>query len=422
MTRAHISSRIPINNASQVLPDGMLLFPLDGRLTDTMDSVPISSNATTFRTDMYKFMESVAIEDSTTNVLSNPDDFSKWSQHSTTTKHNAVYVPSLNLYGDKITMTGADDPFVYTSYTTTSIASRTFTWSVYAWTDIGQPTELTLFIYAGSATTSIKSATFTLTNVPTRYEVTQTFPSTEADTKITVRVDGINTPTANTYLYAAQGQLEEKDHSTSYTVGTRAISSLQYDITSLMIRDAACISVWIYNSDTMVNNKAASRGGTNNQYAIKLGSTTSDVYKDAVALRFPSDGTKTNRLIQTMFFLSQSTGTYLTSPTSIISLGKGTWNHFVIQWDKNGLPSGNTRELYINGVLDIGDANNASLPANYLTYLTVGDWVGGNALMPCTFFEQMAIHPSKGFTPDVIEGWYKSNAPFFDSRDMFNFV
>jgi hypothetical protein len=93
-----------------------------------------------------------------------------------------------------------------------------------------------------------------------------------------------------------------------------------------------------------------------------------------------------------------------------------------MQWDKNGLPSGNNREFYINGILENGDATTNTLPASILTILHLGNWDESNALMPCTYFEQLAIHPSKGFAPDVIESWYKSNAPFFDPRDAFVFV
>ena len=70
MTIAHEGSTIALRNGIKSLPEGMILFPLDGRLFDTTNTIPVLSNVTTFK-DSYesKFLGSVAVEDATTNLI-----------------------------------------------------------------------------------------------------------------------------------------------------------------------------------------------------------------------------------------------------------------------------------------------------------------------------------------------------------------
>jgi hypothetical protein len=217
-------------------------------------------------------------------------------------------------------------------------------------------------------------------------------------------------------------QLEQRDHFTSFTNGSRSWGALKYDISSLGMRDAGCISCWILNSQTMIYCRKNGTNDPNNQYLLKVGSDSNDGYKDNITIRIPGNTTLSARVFTLFTSTLANNQGYYDGTRSSYDLGANTWNHFVLQWDKNGLPSGNTQELYINGVLETGGTGTNTLPVNLLTYIQVGNWMDYNALTPCTLFEQLAIHPSKGFSPDIIESWYRSQGPFFDSKDSFVFI
>ena len=74
MTIAHEGSTIALRNGIKSLPEGMILFPLDGRLFDTTNFIPIVYNRATFiRQNESKFSGSVAVDPPTTNLVANSD-------------------------------------------------------------------------------------------------------------------------------------------------------------------------------------------------------------------------------------------------------------------------------------------------------------------------------------------------------------
>ena len=113
MTRAHEGSTIVVRNAMKSLPEGMFLFPFDGRVFDTTNTIPLlGTSVITFRdATESKFIGSVAVEDATTNLLSSPLDISAspwtWSTRSTQINitKNATISPSGQMDAHKIETT-----------------------------------------------------------------------------------------------------------------------------------------------------------------------------------------------------------------------------------------------------------------------------------------------------------------------------
>jgi|SRR5690554_1017043 len=185
---------------------------------------------------------------------------------------------------------------------------------------------------------------------------------------------------------------------------------LRYDISHLNMKDRGVVACWIYTSNTMLN-------PSNNIFLLKLGSdVNNDPYADTVTLWIQNSIPKKYR-----FFTNKGlSSNHITDSQTMDFYGdEGTWNHFVIQWDKDGLPSGNTKELYINGYLR-AEGTSLNLPENTLTYLHVGSWYHGGSFQPNTYFEQLILH-DKGLSAEYIRNMYHASAPYYDMRDHILF-
>lgn len=426
MTRAHEGSTLVLRNGIKSLPEGMILFPLDGRVFDTTNTIPVLMNTVTYKSeDESKFCGSVAVEDGTTNLLpSNQAECSVlprivYATVSVDTTHFLSGGSSLKVTWDGI------NPYGYGQYDLNLTNGNTYTASVYAYSETGTYAKLSIQESAAPWRTFTSGRIYLPPNNWVRLSVTFSLQSDfvqPARFQMYVASSSTSETLVKNPIWYDCAMVEQKDHVTSWVNGTRSVGNLKYDISSLGMRDAGCISCWILNSDTMVNNKAA--GDTpNNQYMIKLGSYKyNDWYDDALTLRIEN---VTPRKFK--FYSTSTTAQGVHSVDEISSIttvdqygGVGSWNHFVIQWDKNGLPSGYKKELYINGVME-AVSDTTSLPNNILTYLHLGQWSDNGSLMPCTQFEQLAIHPSKGFSPKEIQSWYEAQAPFYDVRDTILF-
>ena len=162
-----------------------------------------------------------------TNLLSYSEQFDNvvWIKTRLTVTANQVSAPDGALTADKIIFTGVPDPYIEQSYNTGSaLASRTFTFSVWLWTDINQPTAAKLYIYDNSVG-DIGSKDITLTATPTLYTFSHTFGAAEADTIIVARFDGVHAAGANEYLYAWGAMLNESAARTHYVQTTAASAS-----------------------------------------------------------------------------------------------------------------------------------------------------------------------------------------------------
>lgn len=186
-------------------------------------------------------------------------------------------------------------------------------------------------------------------------------------------------------------------------------SCLKYDISNLLLKDKACIGCWIYITPEMVS-------GESYQYLIKLGSMINDdFYYDAVTLRIKGDGE--NKQFEFLTYKTNTSSQTIVDTKNVKDYGVGTWHHFVMQWNKDGFPSGKNKELYIDGQL-IRGVDTINLPDNVLKALYVGSWghTGDVGYLTCnTYFEQLIILP-RTLTAEEIKALYTANQ-VIDTRD-----
>lgn len=125
--------------------------------------------------------------------------------------------PDGTFTGSKIIYDGGVDPqLIQGCDTGVALAGRTFTFSIWAWTDTGEPTEATLLIYDASIG-DVGTKVVTLTTTPKRYSITHTFGGGESDVDVIARFDGPNTVAAGKYQYIWGSSLTETSTPIGYS-------------------------------------------------------------------------------------------------------------------------------------------------------------------------------------------------------------
>lgn len=119
----------------------------------------------------------------------------------------------------KIIVDGSFDPQL-SQEVITSAAGKTFTFSVYIWTDEVVATKCVIRMYGTIGVEQMVEKTITISNIPQRFEVTQSFTAGLTNTAIRVRIDPFDGetdgPIAGRYIYVDCAQLEEGAFSTSF--------------------------------------------------------------------------------------------------------------------------------------------------------------------------------------------------------------
>lgn len=170
---------------------------------------------------------SILVEPQRTNLLTRSEDLTQWVANSEISTTTLVLNPLTGINNaTKITkVTSSSDPFVTNNSSTTN---GTYTYSVYLWTDSGQPTDVTLFLYNDSVS-EVFTLPITLTTTPTRYQYTSTFVNTGGN--LIVRID-LSASATNQYIYAYATQLEAGSYATSYIPTTSASVTRNSDVIS----------------------------------------------------------------------------------------------------------------------------------------------------------------------------------------------
>lgn len=169
----------------------------------------------------------------------------------------AASAPNGSNTAEKIILSGVADPNLGQVYDLgTAIATRTFTFSIWAWTDAGQPTFSQLFIY-DSSVIHVSNINITLTTTPTRYSITYTFPVGTIGNAFTVRLDPVDAAISGDYLYAWGAQLEEGTEATSYIATTSAPVTVYgdgvvYDKTYSLVSDSGITDWYSYFFEPIV--------------------------------------------------------------------------------------------------------------------------------------------------------------------------
>ena len=176
-------------------------------------------NAVRVNHDSYtKEFLGLLIENASTNLLNYSQQFDNtaWTKGGVSVTVNSATAPDVTLTADKIIITNTSDPQISQVVNTgSSITGKTFTFSIYAWTDAGQPTAAQLLLY-DVAVAYVQTKDIILTTTPTRHVITAAFPLA-VGTGLNARLDLLqNTSSIGNYCYAWGAQLEEGSVATSY--------------------------------------------------------------------------------------------------------------------------------------------------------------------------------------------------------------
>jgi lambda family phage minor tail protein L len=147
-------------------------------------------------------------------------DNSDWTKVRVSVVANQATAPDGSGSADKIISNGVTDPLVYQVTDLSITAGQVFTFSVDLWTDAGQPTSMQLFIYGNNYPTDgmISGKSITITNTPTRYNISVTAPVGFTSTDIRSRIDLKQNPDDGDYIYASGAQTQRGAETTYQSV------------------------------------------------------------------------------------------------------------------------------------------------------------------------------------------------------------
>jgi len=146
------------------------------------------------------------------NRVDYSEDWQPWTHiNGLTVTSDVATAPDGYQTADKLSYTTTTDPHTGRDALVGSPSFRTFTFSVWLWTDSGQQTDYTLYSYANNPfyNDGNISKSITLTTTPTRYWLTKTFGSIPSSDRIHVRIDPPQNPSSSGYCYAWGAQMAE---------------------------------------------------------------------------------------------------------------------------------------------------------------------------------------------------------------------
>lgn len=180
------------------------------------------------------------------NNLKYSQDFNNsiWDKVNCSIVPNATVAPDGTATASKVILNGVTDPQVGQNFETgQALGGKTYTFSIWAWTDSGQETNnCQLYIYSP---THIGQLNFNLTTTPTRYSLSYTFPLGETATNFTVRFDPPTTNVNGNYVYCWGAQLNFDSQISDYTRTTANSNSGLYQFFNGYINSFAISEQWM---------------------------------------------------------------------------------------------------------------------------------------------------------------------------------
>lgn len=135
------------------------------------------------------------------NILPFGSEFDQWNTADVTVDTNVAIAPDGTMTADKLTASlGSADPNIGETITT---SQQDVTFSVWLWTDVGQPTPATLFLFSAGLV-EVFSTPIILTTKPVNYSLPVQFLNNPVN--ITARID-LDVTGVGQHIYAWGGQL-----------------------------------------------------------------------------------------------------------------------------------------------------------------------------------------------------------------------
>jgi hypothetical protein len=162
------------------------------------------------------------------NLLTWSEEFNNndWFKNQISVTANQALAPDGTFTADKIISTQITDPYIGQGKNLGNFSGN-YVFSVWLWTDPGQPTSYRFYFYRQSTTTlgQIITKDIFLTEIPTRYFITENFTSDATREFLTSRLDPSEpiSGAINQYCYAWGAQLETGTTPTPYTKTTSGI-------------------------------------------------------------------------------------------------------------------------------------------------------------------------------------------------------
>lgn len=365
-TDLNITGKINVLSGSNIEPGATNNYryiqtddPLPEQITFIRNSTAYSSDFKSVpnnkpRIENGIFGKAIMIEEGVTNLCPYSRAMDQWSYARCSVVLNAAKSFDSTLSANKIICDGNNDPSVWiTKDFGSQIKNRTFTFSVFLWTDSGQPTDVTLFMYDFfSNPFSRKYELFQITTTPKRYSITYTMPSDAIGNIILFRIDpkDIN-PGAGSYIYADGIQIEEKPYATSFHESIRNPESITIPSDGITPY-AGTIEMWL---DVTDQTKRATIGNSSHRL-IHIGRANDNNANGLVI------GHDDNGFAAGLFNDSGVASSVAPIPNNSVLNGR---HHFAVAWDATSLI------FYIDGVQK-GIINTPQLPTGFSPLIHIG--------------------------------------------------
>jgi len=162
-------------------------------------------------------------------------DNAVWQKSLLSVTANQVKAPDGSFTADKIIYSGNNSLLAQGNSAGGTVGNRTFTYSVWLWTDSGQPISVSITVYSGS---NSQTKNITLTEKPVRHTVSYTFPGSDLGTLINARINGPSSGVVSgEYAYGWGAQLSETGGRIPYTETESTQRTTSYPAVTTKISD-----------------------------------------------------------------------------------------------------------------------------------------------------------------------------------------